>query len=147
MRTLGSLLALLLFVGCAAPQRTPDERAVIETVQAFFDVIASRDVQLGAQITVPEGVFVNVREQDGARVLKHFKNADWLATLPDSDEALREYFIGEPTVLIDGDVAVVWTRYGFEKGGRPSHTGSDAFVLVRGAQGWKIAGGGYSVVF
>ena len=58
--------------------------AVLEAVQAFFDVIASGDAEAGARLVVPEG--------------------------------------------------------------ERSHGGTDAFNLVRTDQGWRIAGGTYSVV-
>lgn len=140
------LPGVLLLASCAALPASGDEAAVLDTVQAFFDVIASGDAEAGAHLTVPEGVFVSVRVEDGRRVLRHFNNAEWVAGLSSRTEEKRESFDGEPTVLIEGDVAVVWTRYVFEIDGEVSHTGVDAFDLVRTDEGWKIAGGAYSVV-
>jgi len=122
-----------------------DEREVIETVQAFFDVIGSKDARAGAELTLGEGVFLNVREEEGRRVVKHFSNADWLAELPGEERAMTEAFDGEPTVLVAGDVAMVWAPYVFHVDGELSHTGIDVFNLLRTEDGWKIAGGVYSV--
>jgi len=138
---------LALTASCASQQRTADEQACIDAVQTFFDVIATSDVDAGAALTVPDGVFVNVREQDGARSLGSFSNADWLAGMGTREGELFEAFDGVPTVLVDGDVAVVWTRYLFDVDGARSHTGTDAFTLVRTDEGWKIAGGVYSLEF
>ena len=150
MRTL-PLLLLLLACSCSSPSQgsapDADERAVLETVEAFFDVIATRDVAAGARLALPQSVFVNVRVEDGQRTVKHFSNAEWLAGMSaQSRRAMREAFDGAPTVLIEGDVAVVWGRYIFEVNGERSHTGVDAFNLIRTDDGWKIAGGAYTVV-
>lgn len=123
-----------------------DEQRVLSAVQAFFDVIASRDQQAGARLTVPEGVFVSVRLEDGRRSVRHFSNAEWLEGLGSGTEAYREAFDGEPTVLLEGDVAVVWAPYVFEIDGERSHTGTDAFTLLRTDEGWKVTGGAYTVV-
>lgn len=149
MRTLA--LVLLVFTpACATTspgdaQRT-DEREVIDTVQAFFDVIGSKDARAGAEITLSEGVFLNVREEEGRRVVKHFSNEDWLAELPEEERDKTEAFDGEPIVLVAGDVAMVWARYVFHVDGELSHTGVDVFNLLYTEEGWKIAGGVYSVV-
>jgi len=131
------------------PARTSsraDEQAVIDTVQAFFDVIASKDVAAGARLTIPDGVFVNIRTENGRQVVKHFRNAQWLIELPADAHTSREAFDGEPTVLVHGDVAMVWAPYVFDKDGKRSHTGVDVFNLLRTEEGWQIAGGAYSVV-
>ena len=142
-------LSLCFALACASPAPispgSEDERAVLETVQAFFAVIESKDVAVGARVAIPEGVFVNVGLEDGARTLKHFTNAEWLARLPEDSRLMREEFEGEPIVLINGDIAVVWGRYTFEVDGKRNHTGQDVFNLIRTEEGWKISGGAYSV--
>ncbi len=138
--------ALALSACTVAPEPGDDERAVRDTVQAFFDVIGSRDVEAGRQLVVPEGVFVNVRTEDGRRAVRHFRNADWLDGLAAETRDFYEAFDGTPTILITGDVAVVWSKYVFDIDGSRSHTGIDAFNLIRTDEGWRIAGGVYSVV-
>jgi hypothetical protein len=51
----------------------------------------------------------------------------------------------DPDVRIHGAIAVVWTRYDFWVDGKFSHCGVDAFDLVKTAEGWRIAGGVYTV--
>ena len=99
-----------------------------------------------AQTVVPEGVFVSVSTLDGSQQTRHFSNAEWLERLPTRKREVREAFDGQPTILIDGDVGIVWTAYTFEVDGEPSHIGVDAFTLIRTEEGWRIAGGAYSVV-
>jgi ketosteroid isomerase-like protein len=148
---LTALLALLpaSLVGCAS-QRTagcmcPERREVLAVIQTWFNTMESRDVETSRALLYPDGVFVNTREIDGEQVIRHFSNGDFLAELADRPEDVRES-MQNPTVLIEGDIAVVWTDYRFERNGAPSHTGIDVVNLLRIDGKWTITGGAYSVV-
>lgn len=142
-----SLAALLALASCAATSTaSADREAVLATVQAFFDAMESRDLAAAERTVIPEGVFVNTRVEDGRRAHGHFSNREWLDGLSAKKTRMHEEFVGTPTVLVGGDVAVVWATYAFSVDGKPSHTGVDAFHLVRTDQGWRISGGAYSVI-
>ena len=137
---------ILLALGCSScatphPGRAP----VMAAVQQFVDAMVQRDVNASAEVLVPDGVFVSVRTEDGKRVLRNFSNADYMASLGDRDFDVLER-LHHPVVLIEGDVATVWTEYEFFKSGELSHTGQDVFNLIRTDDGWKISGGAYTVV-
>ena len=123
-----------------------DREAALATVQAFFDAMHTRDVEAAARTVVPDGVFVHTRTEDGKRVERHFTNREFVENLSREKTVLLEELTGKPVVLVDGDVAVVWAPYRFEVDGKPSHTGVDAFNLIRTAAGWRISGGAYSVI-
>lgn len=137
----------IIVPGEAAPpvesETSPEGRAVLGVCNDFFSAMERRDVELARTLVVPEGVLVSVRGEGSQR---SSSNAEWLEGLPGRKQEVREHFTGEPVVMVDGDVAVVWSRYAFEVDGKPSHTGVDAFTLVRTGGVWKIAGGVYSVV-
>lgn len=148
------LLCLLVGAGCASspardasPRASDDRKAILAVVQAFFDTMTARDADAAERLLIPEGVLVSTRidPKTRARSIRTMSNADYVAQLRTGAEILRERMI-DPLVLVEGDVATVWTRYTFERAGVLSHTGYDAFNLVRTPQGWKIAGGVYSVV-
>lgn len=119
--------------------------AVRKVAEELFDVIRSKDVAAGTALVIPEATLVSVAAQDGRRKTRTMSFADWLAHLPAQSADLREAFVGEPRVLLEGDVAVVWGRYVFEIDGVHSHGGIDALTLVRTDDGWKMSGGSYSV--
>jgi ketosteroid isomerase-like protein len=52
----------------------------------------------------------------------------------------------DPTVLVDGDLAVVWTPYDFWIGDQFSHCGTDVFTMMRTEDGWRLATIAYNVV-
>jgi hypothetical protein len=49
-----------------------------------------------------------------------------------------EVTTGDPAIEIDGDIAMVWTRYTFRAEGKPPHCGIDHFDLVRDQGRWRI---------
>lgn len=149
-RRASSLVFLLAVLPAATGCRTlaPDaERSeVLGTVQAFFDAMTTRDAVAAERTVIPDGTFVNLRFENGTRRVKHFTNREWLDGLSKPGPHLGERFVEPPTVLVDGDVATVWGRYEFTLDGRVSHTGVDALTLLRTPDGWRIAGGAYTVL-
>ena len=123
-----------------------EQNEVLDVVQAFFDVIESGDVERGAEIALPNAGFVSIRRNEGEPNISQFTTEQWLQSLSRKQNDYLEEFVGTPVVLIDGDLATVWTEYTFKIDGELSHTGVDAIHLVRTEDGWKIAGAAYSVV-
>ncbi len=151
LRAALSFAAFALLVACAGPAPRADELpaerdAVLAVVNDFFAAMHARDPQAAARTVLPAGVFVSSRVIDGARVERHFTNQEWIDRLRQEKTTLLEEFTGTPEVRIAGDVAQVWCAYRFTIDGQLSHTGVDAFDLVRTAVGWRISGGAYSVV-
>ena len=146
MRNALVLVGFWLLTSCATVIGGSERQAVLGTVQGFFDFIATRDPELGAEVLLPEGVFVTVRESNGKRQVRTFTNAQSIERMCAATPQMREAFVGEPRVMVEGNVATVWARYVFEIDGKLSHTGVDAFNLVRTEGGWKICGGAYTVI-
>jgi hypothetical protein len=118
--------------------------AVLSVVERFFDTMAARDVAGAATVLVPAGRFVSTRTVEGRRVTRGFTNREYLDRLAGRREEVRER-IWEPEVRIRGRVASVWAPYDFWTDGAFSHCGVDALDLVETLEGWKIAGGVYTV--
>ena len=117
---------------------------ILGVIQTFFETMAAKDVEGARRVLVAEGRFHAVREQNGAPAIRSFTNAEYLTQLQQVKEALRER-MWDPEVRIRGSMASVWTPYDFWLDGKRSHCGIDAFDLVRTPEGWKIAGGVYTV--
>lgn len=144
------ILLLFAFAACSSLPRSThfeaDQLAVLESVQALFDVLETKDAEAGARAALANSTFVSVDGEGDEQRLGSFTYSQWLAGISTQTSHLREYFVGEPVVLIEGDVAVVWGRYVLEIDGEVSHRGVDAFNLVRTPAGWKIVGGAYSML-
>ena len=121
-----------------------DRDQVIAAVQGFFDSMATRDPQLAARVLTPEGRFYSTREQDGKPVVRSQTFEAFIAGLPKGTSKQLER-MWDPEVKIHGPIATLWTRYDFHTDGKFSHCGIDAFDLVKTEEGWKLAGGTYTV--
>jgi hypothetical protein len=121
-----------------------EREAVLAVVQAFFDTMAAKDVVRARQILIPEGRLYAVREQDGKPAIRARTNEEYLKHLPEMKTRVRER-MWNPEVRIQGFIATVWTPYDFWIDGKLSHCGVDAFQLIKTDQGWKIAGGSYTI--
>jgi hypothetical protein len=144
------LLAWSPSIGLAqvpAGQASPAERdAVLAAVQKFFDTMAAGDVPAGRAGSIPEGRFFSLRTgQPGAPpTLRSFTNQESYDRMASDKRKLQER-MWNPEVRIHGPIAVVWTAYDFWIDGKFSHCGVDAFNLVKTPDGWKLAGGLYTV--
>jgi hypothetical protein len=139
------LLALLLAADTAKlPKWTPlpmdgsAEASVLAPINAMFAGLEARD---GAKILASTreggGATVVDEKPDGTRAVRHMGWADFAGGIKPGPERFRERLI-DPAVEIDGDIAMVWSRYVFTIDGKPHHCGVDHFDLVREGGAWKV---------
>ena len=132
------IVALVIGVGLALPGPTVGqqsaEEAVIAVVEAMFEGMASGDTEALRAIMLPESQLVAMGD-DGPRwrTGKSFAEA-----FEGRDVAVIER-MWNPTVLIDGPIASLWTPYDLYIGDRWSHCGTDAVQLVLTDEGWRVA--------
>jgi len=140
-----AIVGLVVAVGPLIAQDLPDEQeAVLETVQRFFDSMASRDTIMAHQALLVDGKsFSTAETQDGVRIsgFSHRDYLDGLAT--GTDQWLENMWDAE--VRVRGTIATVWAPYQFRINGEFSHCGVDAFSLVKTEDGWRIASIIYTV--
>ena len=145
MRILAILAMVLCLGGVARAQPAAAEReAVLKVMQAFFDTMAAKDIEGARKILQPQGRFHAMRMRDGKPDVRAFSNEEYFADLKASKPAMRER-MWNPEVRIHGLIATVWTPYDFWIDGKFSHCGIDAFDLIKTEEGWKIAGGSYTI--
>jgi hypothetical protein len=140
------LLALLL-LALAAPAQAgqgAERRAILSTVQSFFDALAARDQAAIMALVVPEGRITSHRVRDGRTVVQTGGWADWAAGLAGVNEPLEERMYA-PQVRIRGSLATVWTEYSFRRNGAFSHCGIDLFDLAKIDGRWRILNISYTV--
>ena len=135
------VLALLLATATpAAAQHAGegDSAAVLATVERLFGALASKDRAdlLGA--VVAEGRATATGVDDAGR--PYVQSMDWTTfadRLAGMTDRLRERLI-DPHVHVEGDIAMIWSRYEFEIDGAFSHCGIDHFDLVRIEGRWRV---------
>lgn len=140
------LLALGLSASCAMPATSTsayapseaDRAAITDVVQRAFDAIETNDQAAWAEVLTEQGMFSSIRGDAGARRIGVQTYAEAAAnTDPPPNHYLERWW--DPIILVDGDIAMVWTPYDFLIDGKFSHSGIDAIVLLRSDTGWKIA--------
>ena len=117
------------------------QREALGAVDALFAAMAKHDVDASRRLILPGARFVVVLP-DGA--VKIEPDTGYLDTLGKHEEAFRER-IWDAQVTVQGNLAQVWAPYDFHLDGKLSHCGIDSFSLVRGSDGWRIAGISYTV--
>jgi hypothetical protein len=142
-----TLLSLVLsMVVAISGQSTGKEReAVMKTVQAFFDTMTAHDVEGARQILQPQGRFHAMTMKDGKPDVRAFSNEEYFADLQAGSKRKMQERIWNPEIRINGLIANVIAPYDFWIDGKFSHCGIDAFDLIKTEEGWKIAGGVYTV--
>ena len=140
--TMAALATVAIFNVPIAAQTSTDRDAILRTLQVFFDTMTAKDIEGARKILMPLGRFHAVRMRDGN--VTALSNEEYLAELQQRKETMRER-IWNPEVRIHRSIATVWAPYDFWIGGKYSHCGVDAFDLITTEEGWKLAGGAYTL--
>jgi hypothetical protein len=135
----GALLLALTTLGGPIRAQDANERAlVLASVQQFFDILASRDVEAAKRLMLPGGSTVSSRDEDGKVTFRQQSHQEFFDSLPKQQGKFLER-MWNPDVRIHGAIATVTTPYDFHRDGKFSHCGTDVFNLVKTPDGWKIA--------
>ena len=137
-------VVLLAPAPARAQSARAEQEAVLKTVQRFFDTMTARDVEGARQVLQEQGRFHAMRMRDGKPDVRAFSNEEYFADLQASKQKMQER-IWNPDVRISGLIATVWAPYDFWIDGKFSHCGVDQFDLIKTEDGWKIAGGVYTL--
>ena len=128
------------------PTATPvsDRDQVLQVVQSFFDALAKHDGE-ALRVLAPAGGQITVAPvPEMNRALRRRSTEDDAENIKKSTEAWLER-MWNPTVLVEGRIAVVWTPYDFHRDGKFSHNGIDVFTLMKLDDGWKIVSTAYTI--
>lgn len=138
---------ILMALACACdgePPRAQVEDAVMMPIMSLLDAMRTRD-SVGARavfhtdaqlIRLPDSV--EGFRIDGAAV------DGFVAAVGDPERESWDEPIWDWDVKIDGNLALVWAKYAFYRGGEFSHCGVDSFQLALTDRGWKIVSLAYS---
>ena len=144
MRQVLIIAAIALVPAVARGQSMADRDAVLNVVQLFFDTMAARDAEGARKIMVPEGRLFAMEMRKPNASPSSFTHEEHFARLQKGKTTNRER-MWNPDVRVHGSIATVWAPYDFWIDGKFSHCGVDAFDLIKTADGWKIAGGAFTM--
>jgi ketosteroid isomerase-like protein len=136
-----SILFALLIAGAAPAVAQPaveaDPAAILAPINALFAAFEAGDSAAMLRRVYPDGrVTASGPRADGAASLRQMSWTQFAARVrPDSPFQER---ISDPTIRIDGDIAIVWAPFVVRVAGRVSNCGFDHFDLVREDGAWKV---------
>ena len=146
MRRICTVLTIVVIAQLAHAQSPGERDAVIKAMETFFATMTARDVEGARNILVPQGRFHRVQIAKDKQTAGSMSNEEYLAQLQATKQTYRER-IWNPEVRVHGPIATLWAPYDFWIDGKFSHCGVDAFEFVKTEDGWKIAGGTYTIEF
>jgi hypothetical protein len=122
----------------ASASAQSDEQAIKAVLKHMFDGMRTRDTAMMRSTMVPSTILerTSATGELGEPIpMGKFIDRVGQGTGPGGDEQIKD-----PKIENDGPLASVWTYYTFTPGGKTQidHCGVDAFLLRKGADGWKI---------
>ena len=141
------LLVLLALSAVGSSQMTAAEPAspsaesatVVKVVQQFFDAMQARDAEGIRRVWQPKTQYAAGRSKDNGYAVGQKIIEDLTAELLKGNQPWLER-MWNPTVHVEGRMAVVWARYDFHVGDKFTHNGTDCYTLLKTDEGWKIVG-------
>lgn len=132
----------LLLIATVPAQANDETDAILAVVDRAYEAIKTQDNEIWTDILLPEGLNLSFRSgKDGGSELdeRGVRSFEFLLANPSHDEhEYVERWTGEPTVLVDGPLAVVWGEYDFWIDGEFSHCGRTLFDFAKVDGDWKI---------
>jgi hypothetical protein len=138
------LMGLLLLPAPPAPAANTEEVAILAVVDRFMLAITKDDLALMAELQVADGMTFVDRPVEGRRTIVGRPNSYWVDPAHASNDQVRERY-WNPTVLVRGQIAVVWTPYEFWRNGKTSHCGIDTFDMVKIDGRWRVGNAMWTV--
>lgn len=137
------IYVFLFFIICGLnqsfAQTKTEEDAVKATINLLFDGMRNSDTtairKAFAAKNIMETIAVN---KDGKAIVRTDNINNFIKSIGTPHPEKYDERIVFTKVLIDANLASVWTDYKFYVGEKFSHCGVNSFQLFKGEDGWKI---------
>ena len=133
------LLAAPAALAQTATPATAETEAVKATINRFFEGLRKGDSAAVRSTLAPAVVLHTISTRGGAVQVMNESPREFLKAVGTAHAEVWDERISFERVLIDAQLASVWTPYQFYLGSKFSHCGYNSFQLVKLAQGWRIA--------
>ena len=130
---------MTLAPGLLQAQNSPAEKEVYAVVEKFFAGFNAKDTTVMRSTLFGDvKLFTTGTNQQGQVVAREEPASGLMTSIANAPVKLFEK-IFEPVIEVEDGLANVWVRYEFYADDKYSHCGVDSFMLVKTADGWKIA--------
>lgn len=132
-----ALLGVALLAATPARSQSPDEQAVLATVQKMFDGMRAADSGTVRSVFAPGARFASVDPRATPPAVRYDSVGGWIGAIATSARRWDEQ-IYDVQVRVDGNIAQVWAPYTFYLDKQVRHCGVNAIDLLRDGSGWKV---------
>lgn len=130
------IVSLLFVLFCSQIfAQNSDEALIKATINGFFDGMKASDSVKISNAFTQNPILQSFGKKGEART-ENFK--EFLGNISKTGKGILDERIIFSKILIDGDLASVWTPYEFYYNGRFSHCGVNSFQLIKFNKEWKI---------
>lgn len=112
-----------------------DEDAVRSTINQLFQGMKNSDSVLIRKSLAPSAILQTITKNGE---VKSENMGDFIKSIAKAEKQSLDERISFSDVLIDGNLASVWTPYAFYYKGQFSHCGVNSFQLVKSDNAWRI---------
>ncbi|WP_286755414.1 nuclear transport factor 2 family protein [Roseivirga sp. UBA838] len=138
-RTCVFALFAVLFCVTAPLQAQDDAAEIRKTIMTMFDGMREGDSAKVHSVMMKDVIFQRVaKNREGKTVVSNSDFQRFLVAIGTPHDKVWDERIEFGPILIDGDMASVWTPFKFYLGDTFSHCGVNAFKLCKTEEGWKI---------
>lgn len=134
---LSFILSLSLSVK-AQDNHHQDSIAVAQVIHNMFTAMKTSDTNLLKTCFSPTTIFQTIVTKNTQIEIKTEQLQDFINSIGKQSPGALDERITIAGLLIDANLASVWTPYQFYYKEKYSHQGANSFQLVKVADGWKI---------
>lgn len=132
-------ICIILTATVASAQNLNEEAAVKATINLLFDGMRNADTAMLKKAFAPNNTMQTIiKTKDGKAMVRTESLANFIKSVGNPHSEKYDERIVFTKILIDDNLASVWTDYKFYIGERFSHCGVNSFQLFKGDDGWKI---------
>lgn len=130
--------AVLAMAMIAAPAAAAPRDEVLAVVTNALKAVNTNDAPLFSKVMLPQAIILaQSYAVDGTYKTRVMSVADMAARVSTPGPRIDER-IQEPQVMINGDLAHVWSPYTLDRDGKRAHCGVDSFGLAKVDGDWRI---------
>jgi len=135
------IFLLMMPLSTTLAQSVAEKEAVMKPVKMLFEGMLKGDSALARNAFEKKVTSARIgTDKDGKPSIRYESSVDgFIKAIGTPHPEKWSEMIWNEKILIDGNLAQVWTNYAFYLGKKFSHCGVDAFHLVKGDDGnWRI---------
>ncbi len=133
------LLLIILSFNQASAQVKTEEDEVKATINLLFDGMRNADTTMLRKAFATKNTMETIaKTKEGKFMVRTEKVDDFIKSVGTPHTEKYDERIVFTKILIDANLASVWTAYKFYVGDKFSHCGVNSFQLFKGEDGWKI---------